>query len=341
MRLTLKVSLIFLIVELGLRLCGIGPYLPHHYKLEADPIGCLLPSKYFGLSLKPGQFSITINEKLSFQATHGADSTRITHLPEISPPKDAPKLYIHGCSFTYGLGVDDSLTYPFLVHQETPFHVTNFAVPGFGSLQALLLTLQHLKDSQKPDILLLNYLHFHDERNSFTRPYRNQLQLALELNENTLWQHQQLPFSIKEWGFTYASLGKDSLRFHTIKAAEMYRHFPLRKHLATVNQAENAYNHISSLFSREQNNKVTQRIIKSLHTHCQQHDIRLIISIMTKDIYAKKLQAFCQSSQIETLDLAIDFENPTFTLQPYDGHPSAAAHRVFADRIKTYLLSAN
>lgn len=332
-----RIIVFLAVLELALRWVGLGPYIPHHYKIQAHPAGCLLPSQSYGLNPNPGHYDVTLNDSLSFQVTHGIDGTRITHIDKSISLKEAPKLYMHGCSFTYGLGIDDSLTYPYLLHQETDYAVTNYAVPGFGSLPALLMTIEQLKAGHRPSVLILNYLRFHDERNSFSRRYREQLQLALELNEGFLWKEQQFAFPFEEWGYTFASMEGDSLQTHRVKALEVYDHFPFRRQSAIVNQAEGIFNNLATLFSRKRNHKVTQGIVAALHNLCQQHNIRLMVSIMTQDKQAKNLQRFCQKHQIETIDLAIDFDDPQYTLMPYDGHPSAAAHRVFADRIKEAL----
>ena len=65
-----------------------------------------------GLSLNPGKFNVTINKKQKYNVTHTSDSLRTT-----GSNSDIAKINIqlHGCSFTYGMGVNDEETYPFIL----------------------------------------------------------------------------------------------------------------------------------------------------------------------------------------------------------------------------------
>jgi hypothetical protein len=84
----------------------------------------------------------TVNGALIYQAviTTGSDGRRIT--PECESDS-CPTILFFGDSFTYGEGVDDSLTLPYLVSKYThsQYRTENFGVFGYGP-QHMLATIE-------------------------------------------------------------------------------------------------------------------------------------------------------------------------------------------------------
>jgi len=71
-------------------------------------------------------------EDVVYSIDHGE---RITSLQ----PRSGPMIVATGCSFTFGQGVNDQDTWPWLLQEQLPnYHVVNVAAMGYGTDQALL-----------------------------------------------------------------------------------------------------------------------------------------------------------------------------------------------------------
>src|SRR5262249_47513236 len=84
---------------------------------------------------------------------------RTPHPPAPEAGAGAPEgreLWIFGDSFSYGWSVDDAQAYPWLLQRAFPGHrVVNFAVGGYGTLQALLELRAALRDAPAPALVVL------------------------------------------------------------------------------------------------------------------------------------------------------------------------------------------
>jgi hypothetical protein len=127
---------------------------------RADPV--------VGYVSVPGVHNIVLVRglaRLSFRATIGSDGYRITGRdPERA---GAPELWIFGCSFTWGLGLNDEQTFPWLVQSAMPaVRVRNLGQNGFGNVQALL-QLRHAAErgERLPRLAVVVYNDFDRERN--------------------------------------------------------------------------------------------------------------------------------------------------------------------------------
>jgi lysophospholipase L1-like esterase len=82
-----------------------------------------------------------------------------------------PKLIAAGCSFTFGLGVDDDSTWPWLLQERlTGYEVVNAAISGYGTDQALLAAERVVRQSAGPvRLVALGLGDFQIERNRATQ----------------------------------------------------------------------------------------------------------------------------------------------------------------------------
>ena len=220
-----------LIAEGLLRLLGFQPFKVSPFQLASTPPSCMLPHTQLGFGLNPGKFDVSINKTITYTCTHTIDSYRITQKQPIFSPKK--RIDIHGCSFTYGMGVDDSLAYPFLVQQALPsLDIRNYAVPGYGTIQTLLILQQQIAQGQTPDKLILNYLDFHDERNALTPNYRNNLYFGF-LKANTTQKRLFLKSQMPYWSYWYG------LQFQSWK--DMYQYWYGRDMSSLVHLSQKVY----------------------------------------------------------------------------------------------------
>ena len=65
-----------LTMELLLRTLGFSPHQPIITHIKAKPSHALIPHEKYGLALQPGNFKVSLNEKLKYKASHLPDGSR-------------------------------------------------------------------------------------------------------------------------------------------------------------------------------------------------------------------------------------------------------------------------
>ncbi len=107
--------------------------------LTAEPV--FQQDSVVGYRGVPGTHSVTFSREgraLSSTVMFGEDGYRTTS-PNPAKYADRPGLWIFGASALYGYGLSNEDTLPWLLQDALPgWAVRNFAMPGFGNLQALL-----------------------------------------------------------------------------------------------------------------------------------------------------------------------------------------------------------
>ena len=135
-----------------------------------------------GYGMLPGRFTVRFPTGDAFRLTNGDDSLRKSRPAAQAPEPEAPALWIFGCSFSYGWGVDDEDVYAWQLQEALPrWDVTNFSVNGYGTLQSLLQLEKALAERPAPAVVVLAYAGFHDARNTFLRERRKRVAPFLSL----------------------------------------------------------------------------------------------------------------------------------------------------------------
>lgn len=324
----LYIALLFLpCLEAALWMFGYRPYRQVEYSIESFPANCLIPHSSLGFALNPGAYQVTINKGLRYSVTHGEDSLRITtNRPQSDTFSDS--VYFLGCSFTYGMGVSDSLTFPFLVNQYLPnTFVKNLGVPGYGTVQACLQLQQLIEKAEKPGTVILNYADFHDARNSLTPAYRRDLYMGYQRSDSSvqsLMQESRIPYLSQEDGVV-----------EFCKWGNLYQNWKYRETFACVN-------FIQDLRDQSQSRAIdaganTIRIFSMIKTLCDEAHIRLVVTGITHSEQTKKMLEILGKAGIKTLDISVDLSAKEYTHAPYDDHPNALAHKMYAKKIADYL----
>lgn len=323
--------LIFPCTELALRILGYEPYRQVEFHIEARPNNCIIADSSMGFALHPGHFDVTINEGLNYSVTHTNDSQRISSYDSVLNNL-TDSIYFFGCSYTYGMGVDDSLTYPFLVQQtHTNSLVQNFGVPGYGTIQSYLQLEQLIATNNHPTVAVINYAHFHDDRNALTPAYRRDLYLGYQQSHQSvgdIMQAAHLPFIQKQGDF------------HQIASCSwqnIYDNWSYRTTFSLVNLLQDIRDHQQA---KNINSKAaTLYIFKQIQDLCQQHQIRLIVTGITSSTKTQGLLQELSEQGIETLDISVDLSLGKYNNAPYDDHPNSLAHAIYAERLTTYLAT--
>ena len=197
--------LAFFILEIVLRSFGFLPPSPVSTVVSSTPPHSLCPHPQLGFTLCPGSYRVSINNGPAYMATHGNDSTRVTGFSDFSIPLIRKKLFFYGCSFTYGMGVDDQQTFPFLIQKKLQdWQVYNYGVPAYGTLQALLQLQSQIERGPIPQMAILNYSALHDSRNKLSIAQQKYWQEAL----GAVAQDQQERFRSAAFSFCGQSDGR-------------------------------------------------------------------------------------------------------------------------------------
>ena len=314
-------TITLILLEVTIRLCGVRPFRTQSYDIQSNPQFCLIPNEQYGFGLNIGEFDISINKGVHYHATHSPDSLRILTTKPIT--NFNKKVDIHGCSFTYGMSVDDTVAFPFLLQQQfSDIRFRSFAIPGFGNVQALIRLEEQIKNDDLPDTLIICYADFHDERNALNCNYRKSLYHGF-LNANAevlpLFARSKIPFYDLKKGVQYCNWN------------ELYHNWQGRAYSATINSLQNAFEQMQL----RQGKAETHQILLKIKALCQQNKVQFIVATITKNESTAYTIQFCKQQKINILDIGLDLPSEEFSSLPYDIHPNEKAHRIFEKRLRT------
>lgn len=212
------VIVLAVVSEVVLRLAGIGPWTKKDANIRVEPGGTFFfPHPTLGYTHIPGSFHVTLPDGYDFHVTHLPNTLRVTHPLDTYPSAgDKDEIWIFGCSFTHGWGLNDEDTYAWRLQEALPdYEVVNFGANGYGTLNSLIQFREALA-TKKPKIAVLAYASFHDARNTFLRKRRKSV---------APWNN------LGPLALPYASLDRDG-KLHYAMADVVYRPFPLMQRSA-------------------------------------------------------------------------------------------------------------
>ncbi|MFK7926445.1 MAG: hypothetical protein AB8H47_31140 [Bacteroidia bacterium] len=311
-----------LLLEAALWLLAYRPYQHQSFRVEASPSNWLEGDSIMGFRLGVGEFTLSINEGLHFKTTHLASGRRSLGL---SPESSSLKVDLYGCSYTYGYGLDDSLTMGWRLAAALPnARVRSWAVPGYGSTQALLQLQKQMRQLDTPDVVVIAYASFHDERNSLNAEFRRGLSLGF--SQNTDSQHIQ--------SFRYPYLdANDQIQYQAWGG--LYKHWPGRSYSALINAVQS-----STEFWQKANRDKAKRsgtVLTQIAQLCGLAGIEMIFFPLTEDEATQQLLSQMEAIELSILDASLDLSQTQFQNYPYDTHPNARAHAHYAGALLEYL----
>lgn len=310
--------------ELFARWKGFRAWHSQKHKVEIKPEGGLyrVHPKY-GYTGKTGTFTLRENDSLSFTVTHDSLGHRITHPPLIqdSSATKKPEIWVFGCSFTHGWGVNDSETYPWLLQAKFPeFEVVNFGMDGFGTLQSVMQLEEAIRLRGSPEWVILAYGSFHDQRNVLSRA----------------WEKSVGAFDVLE-GMEYPFARLDPAGELVIDKRELaYEPWPLQSQLAFVHYLESEDN------AREEqeleHHQVTDILISWFTARCQEYMASLVLAGIYQQDRTTEVLANAASHSVITVDMSLPPNDPRYRILPSDGHPNALAHQYYADTLAKVII---
>lgn len=305
--------------ELALRFLGFSAYEQFPYTIESSPRFCIEKSAKLGFSLGEGTFEVTINKGLIYKATH-QDGKRITRSHSLKYSLD--QVFLMGCSYTYGMGVNDSASFPFLVQSRlTKQNIQNFGVPGYGTVQSYLQLKNEIASGTIPKVVIVNFCDFHHERNSLTPRYRLSLEMGFQRSNPAV--RKQISTS----KFPY-------IEIKTIKYApysDIYTVWAGRETFASINYFQTRNDdRATANIDLEKNSLLIFGKLKEL---CNKNGIHLIVTGLTQTKQTNQFLTLLRKMGIDTRDISIDLNAKKYNSLPFDSHPNALAHAHFAEKI--------
>ena len=304
------------------RLTGHHPWVIKPVDIRVEPGGKFYQTNpTLGYRHLPGEFRVTLNGAYTFKATNLANTLRITHpLATYPAPEGKKEIWIFGDSVTYGWSVNDEETFPWLLRERFPdYEVVNFGVQGYSTLHALIQLREALQGGKKPKLVILNYASWDDSRNTFVRSRRKMLSIASYLGPVNQ---------------PYARLNGDG-KLDIFMDAETFREFPLMRYSAFINALEESYDGYEE--RRAHSHEVTKAIVREISDLCRTNGIEMVVATLTSDPTSADMLLYCQREGIKTRNIWVDLSIKENSSLPYDTHPSARAHRQYADKLESYL----
>lgn len=309
--------------EIFARWKGFKPWETQQHKLEILPAGGIYklhPER--GYAGKPGQFTIRENDSVIFTVNRDAQGHRLTHLPTDTSTSKKPEIWIFGCSFTHGWGVNDQETYPWLLQNKLPqYEIVNFGMDGYSTLQSLMQLEEALASGARPQMAILAYGSFHDQRNVLSRA----------------WEKSVGAFDVLD-GVLYPYLRIDSVgQVVEGRSPLNYQPWPLQKTLAFVHflETEDNYRQEKQMGA----NEITELLISRFLARCHQFQIQSLVAGIYQQERTTEVLAKIAAYRIPTIDLSLPPDEPMYRVSLSDGHPNKQAHEIYAQRLLEEILS--
>jgi len=301
--------------EIFLRLTGRSGWAEPNKTIEVEPGGSFFrPHPVLGYAGQPGTLQVTLQDSLHFTVSHNEQGYRLTQ-PPLDSADTRPQIWIFGCSFTHGYGVEDNEAYPWLFQERFPqYQVRNFAMTGYGTYHSLLQLQSLLENEAPPAVVMLAYGAFHDQRNVNSRYWKKAL-AGQEVAKDI-----QYPFMrYNEADSLVAYLERPDYTPWTGQRWSALVHF-LEKQSNGAEEQE--------LRSGE----VTREMIGEMGALCQEKGIEMaLLGIFKNPGTEQVLKEF--EGKMRVLDISVDTEDPSLRILPDDGHPNAEGHRQMAEKL--------
>lgn len=319
LRLLVQVLALFLLAgftaEVVLRVIGYAPFRSVTQNIMVSPGGVFFQTDSItGYNTFPGQFTISLNDTYDFSVTHNADNARVTRDSILVDPHQ--KIWLLGCSYTYGWSLNDYETFSYKLQNIFPdVSISNYGKPGFSNLQSYL-QFKELLQRDTPDIVVLNYASFHDDRNIGSK---NWLLTLAEHNRLGPLKHPVL--RAHEDSFLIETVELENLSSNISKHSALAHFIERRSNRPSLARRIKATKHVINLFSKQ----------------CENYNVKLGIAGITLDQRTQDVLDYCRAIGIPSVMIGIDLSKPLYLNRPHDNHPNGLANSKYADQLHPFL----
>ncbi|MCZ6783311.1 MAG: hypothetical protein O7G30_08380 [Proteobacteria bacterium] len=314
-------TLVLVAAEVVARAAGYQPFRLVPLDILIEPGGRYQQrDPVLGFRHLPGRYRITFPNGKVWNLHHREDTLRATR-PVESDDGAAyrPQLWLFGCSFVHGWGLEDDETLPWQLQERlTEFDVVNFGVGGYGTWQSFLQYQDALRTRRPPAIAVLGYAGFHDERNTRSRRWRR-----------ATYHYDQ----DGDAAYPYLRLDADGRLDRHFDEAR-YTEFALLRRSALMNLADSAYSAVEDRLL--ESHRVSEMIIDQFAEESRNRSIVFAVVGISRGPRTRAMLDYATRAGLPASDIAADLSKPGYAIL-YDGHPSALANRVQAARLASFL----
>jgi lysophospholipase L1-like esterase len=316
-------------LEISLRIVGANPYVQEDYHITSIPESPFLADDSLGITLNPGAFKITLNDKHTFYTTHTLDSFRKVDFYNSS--ESEPKgVAVLGCSFTYGYGVNDEEHFTSILqkkHSKRQF--TNYGVVGYGTTQSYLQLKRLEKKKEVPNTVILIFATDHFNRNVLMNSYRRGLNIGFNRSlksAETIMMDSRYPVTLNT-----------DLDIRYEKWNELYEDWKGRNLFSTVNWLQTKRDEINDYNKKPI--EISFALIKEMEAICKKNDALFLVTLLDENERSKSLKKMLTQSNIHFLEVNFNFQNKQLTNYPFDNHPNSLGHEFIAKKLNKRLNS--
>jgi hypothetical protein len=212
----------------------------------------------------------------------------------------------------------------YLQDSLTTCKVRNKGVPGFSLLQIYLRLKKDIDENKAPNIAVINYAKFQEERTPLNNEWIKDFKYA------AIQSGGKNGFKIN---YPYATLSLNhQINIHYMEWDKLPKDFFLRDKLAIANLVETIID--KKIYEKIKNDLTLTNycIATEIIRLCDEHQIKLLFCGIDTD--SKELLDKLSADGVQTLYYDIDIGIPENNCHPIDpSHPSLSAHKKYANKI--------
>lgn len=239
----------------------------------------LLPDPELGWINASGNHSVLNNASGAVhRETIWPDGSRAT---SVGISGQDPSIAILGCSLFFGYGLSDDETLAWKLQEKFPAErIGNYAVPGYGTLQALLTMEKLLRRQDKPKLFLYGFFSDHENRNIAHPDWVH----AAAFNSSSL-----------NTAFPYCSSDPAGGCLRQ-PSANFYLELPFRHRFGVVLFIEELWMRLRSVTRVNHGPEVTQHLLREMHDTALANGARVTIVLL--DSYSTSYAPFLEREGI-------------------------------------------
>lgn len=298
-------------------------------ELSVEPSPMYSDDLLLGFKAIPGNYKLKIKlsnlkEEKVYNVTINDDGTRSTGLAR----DKAPELWIFGCSFVWGQGLNDEETMAYQVQKARPdLKVINFGENGYGNHHALLQIKELIKSKRVPKYIVISYIDWHSQRNIAAKEYvaalrtfgpfnsKNFFVEQIDSIRNTIYFKLGIPPRDEDvrFHFPQAYLDSNELKIRTIPL--------LKEYVPNVNAGDQGL--------------ITEKIFDEIYEEARRVNVTPVILHMwsSGDYQQDPVVKHLKEKGFLYVDAFRDYSKPEFNMLPYDGHPNAEVNLFYAEKL--------
>ncbi len=276
-----------------------------------NPIGIWQFDERYGYDHVPNRQGVHRAPQFDVTYTIDGDRCRVTPTPDVPEGR----VFITGCSYTFGHGVEDDECYPaVLAARHWPsYKIQNRAVCGYGTVHAYLLVSDELDapDRDPPSLVIYAMIPDHLRRNYLRKSY------VRHIVANPFFRKRSLDPLVERRGYPHFELVDGKLESRGLIEEEgALKDSPLLK-----------YAEIS----------LTEAFLSEMHKKCSEKGAPLVIVLLPQRMSYDwgDVRYVLGKLDIPCLDVS---DVPLETISG-DGHPSAKDHERIADAIAASFIT--